>query len=198
MLDPNEFLSDYGIRSISKAYEGKPFVFDYAGGTSSVDYLPAESNTGMFGGNSNWRGPIWMPVNTIILRALYQFYQFYGDDFEIECPTGSGKMMTLFEVAVEINRRLSKIFLRDEKGHRAVYGGMEKFQNDPYWKDLILFHEYFHAENGAGLGASHQTGWTGVIGYLMKIAALVTPEAALTTESAYAAIQVEPHDPVSA
>jgi hypothetical protein len=198
MLDPNEFLSDYGIRSISKAYEGKPFVFEYAGGKSSVDYLPAESNTGMFGGNSNWRGPIWMPVNTLILRALYQFYQFYGDDFKIECPTGSGKMMTLFEVAVEINRRLSKIFLRDEKGHRAVYGGMEKFQNDPYWKDLILFHEYFHAENGAGLGASHQTGWTGVIGYLMKIAALVTPEAALTTESAYAAIQVEPHDPVSA
>jgi Glycosyl hydrolase family 63 C-terminal domain len=193
MLDPNEFLSDYGIRSISKAYEGKPFVFEYAGGKSSVDYLPAESNTGMFGGNSNWRGPIWMPVNTLILRALYQFYQFYGDNFKIECPTGSGKMMTLFEVAVEINRRLSNIFLRDEKGRRAAYGAMDKFQNDPYWKDYILFHEYFHAENGAGLGASHQTGWTGVIGYLMKIAALVTPNAALTTESAYSAIQVEPH-----
>ena len=197
MLDPNEFLSDYGIRSISKVYEGKPFIFEYSGGRNSVDYLPAESNTGMFGGNSNWRGPIWMPVNALILRALYQFYQFYGDDFKIECPTGSGKMMTLFEVAVEINSRLSKIFLRDEKARRAVYGGMDKFQNDPYWKDLILFHEYFHAENGAGLGASHQTGWTGVIGYLMKIAALITPEAALSTESAYAAIQVDPHHPTS-
>jgi hypothetical protein len=200
MLDPNEFLSDYGIRSISKCYEGKPFVFEYTGGQNSVEYLPAESNTGMFGGNSNWRGPIWMPVNTLILRALYQFYQFYGDDFKIECPTGSGKMMTLFEVAEDINGRLAKIFLRDEKGRRAVYGGMksmEKFQNDPYWKDLILFHEYFHAENGAGLGASHQTGWTGVIAYLMKLGALVTPAAALATESAYAASQVEPHKPTS-
>jgi hypothetical protein len=200
MLDPNEFLSDYGIRSISKCYEGKPFVFDFTGGRNSVEYLPAESNTGMFGGNSNWRGPIWMPVNTLILRALYQFYQFYGDDFKVECPTGSGKMMTLFEVAEELNRRLAKIFLRDEKGKRAVYGGMksmEKFQNDPYWKDLILFHEYFHGENGAGLGASHQTGWTGVIAYLMKIGALVTPETALATESAYAAIHVEPQKPTS-
>jgi Glycosyl hydrolase family 63 C-terminal domain len=197
MLDPNEFLSDYGIRSISKSYEGKPFVFQYAGGQSSVEYLPAESNTGMFGGNSNWRGPIWMPVNTLILRALYQFYQFYGDDFKIECPTGSGNMMTLFEVAAEINRRLSNIFLRDKKGRRAVYGGMERFQNDPYWKDLIQFHEYFHGENGAGLGASHQTGWTGVVAYLMKIAALVNPETALATESAHAAMQVEPNKPTS-
>jgi mannosylglycerate hydrolase MGH1-like protein len=197
MLDPNEFLSDYGIRSISKAYEGHPFVFNYAGGSSSVEYLPAESNTGMFGGNSNWRGPIWMPVNTLILRALYQFYQFYGDDFKIECPTGSGKMMTLYEVAAEIDRRLSNIFLRDAKGKRAVYGGIDKFQNDPYWKDLILFHEYFHGENGAGLGASHQTGWTGVIAYLMRISALVNPETVLATESAYAAIHVDPHKPTS-
>jgi hypothetical protein len=197
MLDPNEFLSDYGIRSISKSYEGKPFVFAYTGGQNSVEYLPAESNTGMFGGNSNWRGPIWMPVNALILRALYQFYQFYGDDFKIECPTGSGTMMTLFEVAVEINQRLSNIFLRDKKGRRAVYGGMDRFQNDPYWKDLIQFHEYFHGENGAGLGASHQTGWTGVIAYLMKIAALVNPETALATESAHAAMQVEPNKPTS-
>jgi hypothetical protein len=192
MLDPNEFLSDYGIRSISKCYDGKPFVFEYPGGRSSVEYLPAESNTGMFGGNSNWRGPIWMPVNGMILRALYQFYQFYGDDFKIECPTGSGKMMTLFEVAKEINRRMTNIFLRDKNGRRAVYGGTEKFQNDPYWRDLIYFHEYFHGENGAGLGASHQTGWTGVIAYLMKMSALITPRTALSTESAYAAIQVEP------
>jgi hypothetical protein len=152
MLDPNEFLSDYGIRSISKCYEGKPFVFEYPGGRNSVEYLPAESNTGMFGGNSNWRGPIWMPVNALILRALYQFYQFYGDDFKVECPTGSGKMMTLFEVAVEINRRMTNIFLRDKNGRRAVYGGTEKSQNDPYWRDLICVREYFHAENGAGLG----------------------------------------------
>jgi hypothetical protein len=193
MLDPNLFLSDYGIRSLSKYYEDKPFVFEFAGASNSVRYLPAESDTGMFGGNSNWRGPIWMPVNALILRALYQFYQFYGDDFKIECPTGSGNMMTLYEVAIEINGRLSKIFLRDEKGRRAVYGGTEKFQNDPYWKDLILFHEYFHGENGAGLGASHQTGWTGLIASLMKISALVTPETVLKTESAYAAIQVEPH-----
>jgi hypothetical protein len=151
----------------------------------------------MFGGNSNWRGPIWMPVNALILRALYQFYQFYGDDFKIECPTGSGTMMTLFEVAAEINRRLSNIFLRDKKGRRAVYGGMDRFQNDPYWKDLIQFHEYFHGENGAGLGASHQTGWTGVVAYLMKIAALVNPETALATESAHAAMQVEPNKPTS-
>ena len=185
MLDPNEFLSEHGIRSISKCYEGKPFVFEYGGVRSSVEYLPAESDTGMFGGNSNWRGPIWMPVNALILRALYQFYQFYGDDFKIECPTGSGKMMTLFEVAERISITGSpKFFYVMRMGRRAVYGGMksmEKFQSDPYWKDLILFHEYFHGENGAGLGASHQTGWTGVIAYLMKIGSLVTPEAALTT-----------------
>jgi len=197
VLDPNEFLSDYGIRSTSKVYEEKPFVFDYAGGQSSVEYLPAESNTGMFGGNSNWRGPIWMPVNGLILRALYQFYQFYGDDFKIECPTGSGNLMTLFEVAVEIHRRLTRIFLRDENGKRAVYGDTEKFQKDPYWKDLILFYEYFHGDNGAGLGASHQTGWTGGIAYLMKMSALITPESALHTESAYEAIQVGPHKPTS-
>jgi hypothetical protein len=197
MLDPAEFLSDYGIRSISKCYEGKPFVFEFAGGKNSVEYLPAESNTGMFGGNSNWRGPIWMPVNLLILRALYQFYQYYGDSFKIECPTGSGKMMTLFEIGQEIERRVSNIFLRDKTGKRAVYGGIEKFQKDPHWKDLIQFHEYFHGENGAGLGASHQTGWTGVIASMMKIAALVTPEAALATESAYAAIQAPAHKPTS-
>jgi hypothetical protein len=197
MLDPNEFLSDYGIRSISKTYEGHPFVFEYPGGRNTVEYLPAESNTGMFGGNSNWRGPIWMPVNTLILRGLYQYYQFYGEDFKIECPTGSGKMMTLYEVAVELNRRLSNIFLRDATGRRAVYGSLAKFQNDPYWKDLILFHEYFHGDNGAGIGASHQTGWTGVISYLMKLSSLITAETALKTESAYAALHAEPNKPTS-
>jgi len=197
MLDPEEFLSDYGIRSVSKCYEGKPFVFQYAGGQNSVEYLPAESNTGMFGGNSNWRGPIWMPVNTLILRALYQFYQYYGDDFKIECPTGSGNLMTLFEVAKEINRRLSNIFLRDEDGKRAVNGGAEKFQSDPHWKDLIQFYEYFHGEDGSGLGASHQTGWTGVIAYLMNISSRITPESVLATESAYTAMATEPHKPTS-
>jgi hypothetical protein len=193
VLDEAEFLGPYGIRSISRYHLDHPYIFNVEGKEFRVQYVPAESDTGMFGGNSNWRGPIWMPVNALILRALYQFYQFYGDDFKIECPTGSGNMMTLYEVAIEINGRLSKIFLRDEKGRRAVYGGTEKFQNDPYWKDLILFHEYFHGENGAGLGASHQTGWTGLIASLMKISALVTPETVLKTESAYAAIQVEPH-----
>ena len=126
-----------------------------------MDYLPAESNTGMFGGNSNWRGPVWMPVNVMIIRALLNFYLYYGDNFKIECPTGSGKMMNLFEVSKEIADRLSRIFLRDERGRRPVYGGTEKFQSDPHWRDHILFYEYFHGDNGAGLGASHQTGWTG-------------------------------------
>ena len=126
-----------------------------------MDYLPAESNTGMFGGNSNWRGPIWMPVNALLIRALLNFYLYYGDNFKIECPTGSGKLMNLFEVAEEISDRLTRIFLRDDSGRRPVYGGTKKFQEDPHWRDYILFYEYFHGDNGAGLGASHQTGWTG-------------------------------------
>jgi hypothetical protein len=134
-----------------------------------VKYLPAESDTGIFGGNSNWRGPIWFPVNILLIRALLQYYTYYGDNFKIECPTGSGKQMNLFEVAQEIVRRLSSIFLRDEHGRRAVYGDTEKFQKDPYWRDYILFYEYFHGDNGAGIGASHQTGWTGTIARLMQV-----------------------------
>jgi hypothetical protein len=134
-----------------------------------VDYLPAESNTGMFGGNSNWRGPVWMPVNVVLIRALLNFYLYYGDSFKIECPTGSGHLMNLFEVAKEISDRLSRIFLRDERGRRAVHGGAEKFQTDPHWRDHILFYEYFHGDNGAGLGASHQTGWTGVVAKLIQL-----------------------------
>ena len=130
----------------------------------------------MFGGNSNWRGPVWMPVNTLIIRALYHFYQYYGDEFRVECPTGSGQMMTLFQVAYEIGGRLENIFLRDEKGHRAVYGGTEKFQTDPLWRDLALFYEYFHGDNGAGLGASHQTGWTGLIATLIHMREAITPK----------------------
>jgi hypothetical protein len=169
MLDENEFLSPYGIRSISKFHEQHPYVFDVGGQEYRVDYLPGESNTGMFGGNSNWRGPVWMPVNVLLIRALLSFYAYYGDNFKIECPTGSGKLMNLFEVAKEIAERLTRIFLRDTRGRRPVYGGAEKFQTDPHWRDHILFYEYFHGDNGAGLGASHQTGWTGLVATLIQL-----------------------------
>jgi hypothetical protein len=163
MLDENEFFGPYGIRSISRFHEQHPYVFYANGQEYRVDYLPAESNTGMFGGNSNWRGPVWMPVNAMIIRALLQYYMYYGDDFKIECPTGSGKLMNLFEVSQELSNRLTGIFLLDAHGRRPVYGGTEKFQSDPHWQNHILFYEYFHADNGAGLGASHQTGWTGLV-----------------------------------
>jgi len=169
LLDENEFLSPYGIRSLSKFHQNHPYVFHAGGQEYRVDYLPAESNTGMFGGNSNWRGPIWMPVNVMLVRGLLQYYLYYGDDFKIECPTGSGRMMNLFEVSKEIADRLTRMFLRDEKGRRPIYGGTEKFQNDPHWKDHILFHEYFHGDNGAGLGASHQTGWTGAVALIIQL-----------------------------
>ena len=169
MLDENEFLSDYGIRALSKYHDEHPFIVHVEGQEYRVNYLPAESDTGMFGGNSNWRGPIWMPVNALLIRALLQFYLYYGDNFKIECPTGSGKLMNLFEVARDITHRLETIFLRDKSGRRPVYGGTEKFQTDPQWKDYILFFEYFHGDNGAGLGASHQTGWTGVVAKLIEL-----------------------------
>ena len=168
MLDEERFLSPFGIRSLSRWHEDNPYVFDVHGEQYEVKYLPAESDSGMFGGNSNWRGPIWMPVNLLILRGLLQFYMYYGDTFRIECPTGSGRMMNLFEVTMEIVRRLTRIFLRDENGRRPVYGGSEKFQSDPHWRDHVLFYEYFHGDNGAGLGASHQTGWTGVVAKLIQ------------------------------
>jgi hypothetical protein len=173
MLDENEFLSPYGIRSLSKFHERHPYVFHTGGQEYRVDYLPAESNTGMFGGNSNWRGPVWMPVNAILIRGLLGFYLYYGDNFKIECPTGSGRMMNLFEVAKEISDRLSRIFLRNERGRRPVYGGTEKFQTDPHWRDHILFYEYFHGDNGAGLGASHQTGWTGLVAKTIQLFGLL-------------------------
>jgi hypothetical protein len=176
LLDEEEFLSPYGIRSLSRYHERHPFVFHTGGQAHAVSYLPAESNNGMFGGNSNWRGPIWMPVNGLLIRGLLSLYQFYGDDFTVECPTGSGRRMNLFEVAREISRRLASIFLRDADGHRPVYGGTRKFQDDPHWRDLILFYEYFHGDNGAGLGASHQTGWTGVVARLIDLFARITPE----------------------
>jgi len=173
MLDEKEFLSPYGIRALSRFHAEHPYVFNVNGHEYRVNYLPAESDTGMFGGNSNWRGPIWMPVNALLIRALLSFYSYYGDSFKIECPTGSGNRMNLFEVTREITNRLTRIFLRDKSGRRPVYGGTEKFQTDPYWKDYILFYEYFHGDNGAGLGASHQTGWTGIVAKLIEFFARI-------------------------
>ncbi|SAK99282.1 Mannosyl oligosaccharide glucosidase [Caballeronia calidae] len=169
LLDENEFLGPHGIRSLSRYHLDHPYVLNIGGLDYTVQYLPAESNTGMFGGNSNWRGPVWMPVNLLIVRALMNLYGFFGDEFKVECPTGSGTHMTLFEVAQEIVRRLTSTFLRDEDGKRPVYGGTRKFQDDPHWRDLILFYEYFHGDNGAGLGASHQTGWTGLVAPLLDL-----------------------------
>jgi hypothetical protein len=169
MLDENEFLSPYGIRALSRYHADHPYVFSVEGQEYRVNYLPAESDTGMFGGNSNWRGPIWMPVNVLLIRALLQYYLYYGDNFKIECPTGSGNSMNLFEVAHEIAGRLTRIFLRDPAGRRPVFGGAEKFQSDPHWRDCLLFYEYFHGDNGAGIGASHQTGWTGLVAPLIEI-----------------------------
>jgi hypothetical protein len=176
MLDEKEFLSPYGIRSVSRFHAEHPYILNVGGQEYRVDYLPAESNTGMFGGNSNWRGPIWMPVNALIIRALQQFYLYYGDNFKVECPTGSGNLMNLFDVSREIANRLARIFLRDESGRRPVYGGTERFQTDPHWRDYLEFFEYFHGDNGAGVGASHQTGWTGVIAMIAAFYGRVDPE----------------------
>jgi hypothetical protein len=169
MLDEAEFLGPYGIRSISRYHLEHPYVFSVDSQEFRVQYVPAESDTGMFGGNSNWRGPVWMPINILIIRSLVNLYQYFGNDFKVECPTGSGKMMNLFEVAQEIANRLISTFLRDENGRRPVYGGTRKFQDDPYWRDHILFYEYFHGDNGAGIGASHQTGWTGTVANLIQL-----------------------------
>jgi hypothetical protein len=169
MLDESEFLSPFGIRALSRYHAEHPYVFSVGDQEYRVDYLPAESDSGLFGGNSNWRGPIWMPVNALIIRALMHYYAYYGDNFRIECPTGSGNSMNLFEVVREIANRLTRIFLRDESGRRPVFGGSEKFQRDPHWRDHLLFYEYFHGDNGAGIGASHQTGWTGVVASLIEI-----------------------------
>jgi hypothetical protein len=169
MLDENEFLSPYGIRSLSRFHAEHPFVFNVGGQEYRVPYLPGESDTGMFGGNSNWRGPIWMPVNALIIRALLQYYAYYGDTFTIECPTGSGKKMNLYQVAENLSQRLTNMFLKDKHGRRPVNGGEPKFQEDPHWHDCIHFYEYFHGDYGTGLGANHQTGWTGVIARLMHL-----------------------------
>jgi hypothetical protein len=182
MLDENEFLGPYGIRALSRFHQDHPFVFWFGHQEFKVQYLPAESNNGMFGGNSNWRGPVWMPVNALIVRALMNLYLFYGDDFKVECPTRSGNYVTLFEAAHEITRRLAGTFVRGTDGRRPVYGGTTKFQEDPHWKDLVLFYEYFHGDNGAGLGASHQTGWTGLIAVLLDLFGRVDAKVLLETE----------------
>jgi hypothetical protein len=176
MLDENEFLSAYGIRSLSRRHADHPYVAHAFGREYRVGYLPSESDTGMFGGNSNWRGPIWMPVNILIIRALVNYFAYYGDAFCVECPTGSGRQMNLYQVAEEIGRRLVNVFLKDGQGRRPVYGGARKFQEDPHWRDLLLFYEYFHGDNGAGLGASHQTGWTGIIARAMHFFATTTAQ----------------------
>ena len=181
MLDENEFLSPYGLRALSRYHAEHPYVFEAEGQEYGVNYLPAESDSGMFGGNSNWRGPVWMPVNALIIRALLNYYLYYGDNFKIECPTGSGNQMNLFEVAREIAHRLTRIFLRDQSGRRPVYGGAEKFQTDPHWNDYLLFYEYFHGDNGAGLGASHQTGWTGMVATLIDLFSRLDAERFLAT-----------------
>jgi hypothetical protein len=190
MLDESEFFGAHGIRSVSRYHLDHPYVFHVGDDEYRVGYLPAESDTGMFGGNSNWRGPIWLPVNALIIRALLQYYSFYGDAFTVECPTGSGQQMTLYEVAHELERRLASIFLRDATGHRPVFGGMERFQEDPNWRDDILFHEYFHGDNGAGLGASHQTGWTGVIARAIHLFATMPPDRVLELRETRTPVEV--------
>ncbi|MCS6805660.1 MAG: glucosidase [Acidobacteriota bacterium] len=168
MLDENEFLSPYGIRALSRFHKDHPYVLNVNGAEYRVDYEPAESSTGLFGGNSNWRGPVWMPVNYLIIESLQKFHYFLGDDYTVEFPTGSGRMLNLWEIAAELSRRVTHIFLRGADGRRPVYGGTEKFQHDPHWRDLILFYEYFHGDNGAGIGASHQTGWTALVAKLLQ------------------------------
>lgn len=168
MLDEKEFLSPYGIRSISKFHQDQPYTFWVAGQPHTIDYQPAESRSGLFGGNSNWRGLIWFPINYLLIESLQKYNHFYGDSLQVECPTGSGQMMNLGEVATELSRRLIKLFLRDGQGERPIYGGNRLFQDDPHFRDHILFNEYFHGDNGAGLGAGHQTGWTGLIAKLIQ------------------------------
>jgi hypothetical protein len=168
MLDEEEFLSPYGIRSVSRAHRDHPYVLESGGTEHRVDYEPGESRTGLFGGNSNWRGPVWLPLNYLLIESLQKFHHYLGDDYRVECPTRSGRMMTLWQVAAEISQRLSRLFLRDEQGRRASNGGNEMFDRDPHWRDYVLFHEYFHGDHGAGLGASHQTGWTGLVAKLLQ------------------------------
>jgi hypothetical protein len=168
MLDENEFLSPHGLRALSRVHKEQPYQLPVNGSTYRVDYEPAESSTGLFGGNSNWRGPIWFPVNFLLIESLQKFHHYLGDEFKVECPTGSGCCMTLWEVAAELSRRLTRPFLRDENEERPVHRGISLYRDDPHWRDLVLFYEYFHGDNGQGVGASHQTGWTGIVAKLLQ------------------------------
>jgi hypothetical protein len=168
MLDESEFLSPHGIRALSRYHAEHPYVLQVNGVEHRVAYEPAESTTGLFGGNSNWRGPVWFPMNFLLIEALQRFDYFYRGAFKVEFPTGSGREVTLSEVAAELSRRLTRIFLRDPAGRRPVHGDVRRFQSDPHWRDLLLFYEYFHGDNGAGIGASHQTGWTGIVAKLLQ------------------------------
>jgi Glycosyl hydrolase family 63 C-terminal domain len=168
MLDENEFLSPYGLRSVSRVHRDKPYVFVTGHEEHRVDYVPGEGTSYLFGGNSNWRGPIWFPINYLIIEALERYHHFYRNKLKVECPVGSGKMLTLQEVAQELSRRLSSIFLPNENGERPYHGDIKKYSSDPYWRDLVLFHEYFHGETRRGLGASHQTGWTALAVRLLE------------------------------
>jgi hypothetical protein len=168
MLDPDEFLSDYGVRAISRYHLDHPYRLELGGQVNEVRYEPAESSTPLFGGNSNWRGPIWFPINFLLVEALQRFHHYYGDEFLVECPTRSGAKLTLWQIASEISTRLTRIFLRDEDGRRPVFGDIELYQTDPQWRDYIPFHEYFHGDTGRGIGASHQTGWTALVAKLLE------------------------------
>jgi hypothetical protein len=168
MLDETEFLSDHGIRAISKHHEQHPYVFNVNGMDLSVQYLPAESNSGLFGGNSNWRGPIWFPLNYLLIESLQKFHHYYGDDFKIECPAGSGKFVALDDAAREISARLTRIFLKDDAGRRPVFSQYPRMQEDTHFRDHLLFYEYFHGDTGRGVGAAHQTGWTGLVAKLLQ------------------------------
>jgi len=168
MLDESEFLSPHGIRALSRYHKDHPFVLQVNGDEHRVDYEPAESTSGLFGGNSNWRGPVWFPCNYLLIESLQKFHHYYGDDLKVECPIGSGQMMNLWDVSLELSRRLSRIFLRDDDGNRPVFGNNAKMQSDPHFRDHLLFHEYFHGDNGSGIGASHQTGWTGLVAKLIQ------------------------------
>ncbi len=181
MLDENEFLGPHGVRALSRVHADNPFTLDVHGQGYEVRYLPGESDSGMFGGNSNWRGPVWFPVNYLLLRGLLHQYAYYGDSFTVECPTGSGRPCTLFEVAEELGRRLVSTFLPGDDGRRPVHGAIERFGDDPLWKDPLLFYEYFHGDTGAGLGASHQTGWTGLVARIIQVLGYLKPEDLLSS-----------------
>ncbi|MGJ7508411.1 MGH1-like glycoside hydrolase domain-containing protein [Variovorax sp. GT1P44] len=189
MLDEKEFFSPYGIRALSRVHLDQPYVFEHAGQSYRVAYVPGDSDSGMFGGNSNWRGPVWMPINFLLYTSLLRLYAYYGEDFKVECPTGSGQMMTLLEVAKELGERLSRIFLRDSEGRRPAHGATLRFRDDPHWRDLLLFYEYFHGDSGAGIGASHQTGWTGCVARIIQMNPVATKELLLMPGAEAAAVR---------